>query len=1271
MRALLMAGLLLMVVTAAHPAPLVTIPASAKAPTIDGTIAPGEWDHAAGPGLFTVLGGSLAPVQPEVHVTYDQANLYLAARLPLPAGSRPKATETQRDGALWNDDAFEVFLDPAGQRASYYQFIANARGTQWDSLKQDGSWNATWTARTGGGDGFWSVEFAIPFASLKVAAPTEGQTWAANFAWDCQTPSPSISSWAPLRQGLHDPGNFGALVFRAQGPPVALEPIQRGAGGALTVRGQWEPTAAELRAQLSVVRQTPEPAQPVGTATATAGGGRGDFALQANLPQQDGGDAPGTYRLGLDIKSAGQTIYAADVPLVVLPALQIGVEKYWLEGKLLVTTDAGGAAARPADLSLALKLNDAAGGAVAQAPATRFAADGKLRTELDVRQVAPGKLQLLAELTGADGALIRSSTIALEKPTRPAWLGSKAGISDEVLPPWTPLKVSGNQVMPWGRTYAFGKLPFPSSVITRGTDVLAGPIALVARVGGKEVAWQGPDCRVRQAKGNLVKLSTEARGAGLTCQGTVGVEYDGMVRSDFRLVPQGDVTLEALALEIPIKPQFARYLYHWPGRWGSAYNAGALPADGYHGPFKPIFWLGDEWRGFCWFSESDRNFFSDGKTNAIDIAREGDRVMLRVNIITAPQPLKQPLDYTFGFEATPVKPMTPDVWDYRISHSGNYGMENQIQGRNATIVYPADRIVDLKQGTFECWIRPRFDPYPTFDPNDPSRGALNRNLFDLDLGSGNHVGFYWNIDDRGMRLYYKRGSEYPLLITSHPHWKPDEWHHVAFTWGATGRIYLDGVRAAEGNFAGLPPGDVQHATLSLGLSPSEMDLDEVRISSVPRESFDLTQAPTADAQTLLLDHLDESFKPNGRQATTPATGAGGVVSSGVFLEGKFGRCLSTGPAAKALTQLDQLAAAGVRTICFHEHWTDIQAYPATTHGDKLRPLVKACHDQGIQLLLYHGYEMSDIAPEWDNYHDECLVYPRAGGYTRQPPQTAYIVCYRSVWQDFLADGLDKELTEYGTDGVYLDGTSEPWGCRNVHHGCGYVKPDGSIGTVYPIFDTRAMMKRIYTIVKAHNPRGQVNVHQSTCMTIPTLAWATSYWDGEQFGSIDRGPFALEVLSLDAFRCEFMGHQWGVPAEFLCYNKPYTAHEAMSFTLLHDVLVRSDLEEESKLWRAMDRFGRKQAQWLPYWENSRFVKTSAPDLKVSLYNRPGKGLIAVISNLGRQDATGTVSFDLKALQQPARLDGTDVMEDKPVALQGADLPVSLRPLDFTVVWLKAQ
>ena len=862
----------------------------------------------------------------------------------------------------------------------------------------------------------------------------------------------------------------------------------------------------------------------------------------------------------------------------------------------------------------------------------------------------------------------------------PEWLGSRAGISDEVLPPWTPVEVSGGKVSVWGRTYGLRDLPLPASVVTRDTEVLASPIVLTGEADGKKLVWTGLGLETAEAKPAIAQLAAGADSQSLRCEGTVSVEYDGMMRCDFKLVPKrGEVSLDKLVLEIPIRPQYAKYLHFWPGRWGSCFNSTALPEGGYQGAFKPFVWLGDEWRGLAWFSESDRNFFPAQSDRVIEIRREGEAVVLRVNVITEPQTLRDPLDYTFGFQATPVKPAKPDVWDYRICHMGAYGLEDRPFAEPTSIGYPAEGHVRLDQGTFECRVRPQFNPQPDVKPDDPGRGQLNRNLLDVDVPGGGHVGFYWNVDDRGMRLYYKQGDRYPLLLSTHSKWQAGEWHHVAFTWGDVTRVYVDGRKLAEREHQGTVSGELAGGRIILGNRPCEMDVDEVRISSAPRDQFELTGPPAVDGETLLLDHLDVAPAPDAEWTTSPAKGTGGLVEGGRSVEGKFGRAIVLGDAAgRRMTVLDRLKQLGVRTICFHEHWTDVQAYPKTTHGEKLKKLVDACHQRDIRLLLYHGYEMSNIAPEWDEYHERCLVHPRRGGYKRkyqpEPDQTAYIVCYRSVWQDFIAHHLQKLVEEYDIDGVYLDGTSEPWGCANQKHGCGYVRPDGSVGQTFTFFDTRSMMKRIYTIVKAHDPEGQVNVHQSTCMTIPTLSFATSYWDGEQLQSVARKDAAQEVLPIDAFCCEFMGHNWGVPAELLHYaSGPFERFECVSLALLHDVLVRpssmEDVEVSSKMWKAMDAFGRDEATWLPYWENSDYVRTSSPQVKVSLYNRPEKGLIAVVANTGRDDCQSQVTFNLQALKQRAELTAMDVVTERQIPVTGGRLQVPLDSLEHVMVRLK--
>ena len=66
------------------------------------------------------------------------------------------------------------------------------------------------------------------------------------------------------------------------------------------------------------------------------------------------------------------------------------------------------------------------------------------------------------------------------------------------------------------------------------------------------------------------------------------------------------------------------------------------------------------------------------------------------------------------------------------------------------------------------------------------------------------------------------------------------------------------------------------------------------------------------------------------------------------------------------------------------------------------------------------------------------------------------------------------------------------------------------------------------------------------MTIPTLAFATSYWDGEQPRGIPRGHWSLDLLPLDAFAVSSWAIN-GVCRPALCYEQPYTYSEAMSFS----------------------------------------------------------------------------------------------------------------------------
>lgn len=374
--------------------------------------------------------------------------------------------------------------------------------------------------------------------------------------------------------------------------------------------------------------------------------------------------------------------------------------------------------------------------------------------------------------------------------------------------------------------------------------------------------------------------------------------------------------------------------------------------------------------------------------------------------------------------------------------------------------------------------------------------------------------------------------------------------------------------------------------------------------------------------------------------------------------------------------LDRLAALGVKTVAFHEHWTDIESYTETAYGDDLRSLVARCHARGIKLLLYFGFLMSDKAAEWEEYSDDCLLEPRSGyfgyNYPPQPIQNALIVCYRSVWQDFLVHGIGRVMDEYDIDGVYLDGTSTPFGgCKNQRHGCGYVRPDGTVAPTYALFPIRETLRRIYTVVRSRKPDGQVNVHQSAFMT-NALPYFTSYWDGEHLSAAE-GETATGRLSLDMFRAEFMGHQWGVPAEFLHSSSlGLTYWQACGLSVLHDVPTRpvsvDQLEQVSRLWRVFDEFGRKEAEWLPYWRNPGCVAVEPEGCRVSLYRHPTRGVLAVVFNASGREQEARVAFDLPALGLNAA-NVEDAFTGENVAMQDVTVQLRLAYLDWRLLWLR--
>lgn len=374
--------------------------------------------------------------------------------------------------------------------------------------------------------------------------------------------------------------------------------------------------------------------------------------------------------------------------------------------------------------------------------------------------------------------------------------------------------------------------------------------------------------------------------------------------------------------------------------------------------------------------------------------------------------------------------------------------------------------------------------------------------------------------------------------------------------------------------------------------------------------------------------------------------------------------------------LEHYAEKGARAIIVWKWW-NVFAYtrPIGGNEEKFRRLVKECHRYGLKVLPYvGGFLLSGNAPEAMFFGDEMRVLPSkayaVGKLGDLPPQSTMLACQRGPWQDFLVDGIGRLIDDYDVDGVYLDTTTRPLLCDNELHGCGYLKPDGSRGGVYPVFSVRDNLRRIYTAVRTRKPDGIVDVHPYECMNAPGMAWATTYWNGEQLRANDS---ILDALPLERFRAEFMGYNWGVPADLL-YYKLKNYRQSVALAILHNVPVRpekpADLDAISTLWKVRDDFGVKKARWLPYWSNADVVKVETKGCYVSLFAHPQCRVLAIVSNLSKEKTDVRLSLNLDKLELPANVSAKDAVSNAALKIQNGEIVLNLPAQDYRIVWIEA-
>ena len=184
-------------------------------------------ENPEGQGTFlgnfvTVDGEQLPEAATRVWVSRTTEALKFHIECQEPLMPQTFANVTAHDGAVWNDDCVELFLQAADWK-EYAHFIVNSLGTQYDEMGRGGrDWNPEWTAKAERKVYDWTVDIEIPYASLGVT-PAEGDVWKFNVC-RCRKAVAELSSWSPSPScSFHDVASFGRMVYLITSYPINIK----------------------------------------------------------------------------------------------------------------------------------------------------------------------------------------------------------------------------------------------------------------------------------------------------------------------------------------------------------------------------------------------------------------------------------------------------------------------------------------------------------------------------------------------------------------------------------------------------------------------------------------------------------------------------------------------------------------------------------------------------------------------------------------------------------------------------------------------------------------------------------------------------------------------------------------------------------------------------------------------------------------------------------------------------------------------------------------
>lgn len=341
-------------------------------------------------------------------------------------------------------------------------------------------------------------------------------------------------------------------------------------------------------------------------------------------------------------------------------------------------------------------------------------AAGEYESRLTIVPQGVSASELTFYLHVTEQALEDSGDSELWRHSRLRWLDSTLGLDDEVVAPYTSLKVDGPTIECLGRSVRLGDTGLPQSIqskfapamthlIDEGREMLAQPINFVVKTDKGRVAWSASGVDLIKQTTGAVGWKSQSTGDSFTLNCRAQMEFDGHIEYNLTLSSDKTVFVRDICLEISLERDVAKYLmgmgckggnrpesldWKWDVQskqqdslWIGDINAGLqfkLKGENYSRPLINIYYRhkplnlppswGNDGKGGCEVKEK-------GDNQVVIRAYSGERLI----------EAGEELHFDFDLLLTPFKPIDlPKHWQQRYYHQ--YGEVDKALDVGANII---------------------------------------------------------------------------------------------------------------------------------------------------------------------------------------------------------------------------------------------------------------------------------------------------------------------------------------------------------------------------------------------------------------------------------------------------------------------------------------------------------------------------------------------------------------------------------------------------------